>query len=453
MKERNPILMYRYLAYTFLLYISFFLSGCFSFENQFSTVPPGRWRAVLELHPSGIPVQTGSRTKDKIVQVIEEVSEGQLPFNFDLIYDNDSSFHIEIINGPERIQVKDIKTWHDRASNNDSILINFPVYGTYIRAGYEDDKIEGNWFVPYRGHNYRIPFKARYGKGYRFTQLKKSPAMDLTGRWETTFDDDEPYKAIGEFKQEGNRLTGTFVTETGDYRYLEGSVQDNKAYLSCFDGSHAFLFEAKIKEDKTLVGSFQSGSHYKTIWNAFRNKDYTLGSPDKLTYLKEGYDRLEFSFENIDGKMVSLTDERYQNKVKIVQIMGTWCPNCRDETSFLVDYLSTNKSDDLEVIAIGYERYREKEKSMQALRNYKEGFGMQYELLFGGYFNKKEAAESLPMLNHILSYPTMIFIDRQNKVRRIHTGFSGPATEGYEDFEIDFKKYVDMLLRENDQLN
>ncbi len=446
--------MYKYWTLLLLAFLSFTFSGCFTIENQYSTIPPGKWRAVLELHPAGIPVQTGKRTKDKIVQSISEVTEGELPFTFEVIYEDATKFHIEIINGPERIKIDDITTWHDRASNNDSILINFPVYGTYIRAGFEDDKIAGNWFVPYRGPDYKIPFKAKFGKGHRFSQLKKTPVIDLTGKWETTFSTDEdPYAAIGEFEQKGNYLTGTFRTETGDYRFLEGTVQDNKAYLSCFDGAHAFLFEAKILEDESLVGSFQSGSHYKTIWKAFRNTEYTLGSPDTLTYLKEGYDRFNFNLENINGQMVSLDEERFQNKVKIVQIMGTWCPNCRDETAFLVDYLKENNHEDLEVVAIGFERYREKDKSMKALKNYKEKFGMNYDLLLGGYFDKKEAAASLPMLNHILSYPTMIFIDRNNKVRRIHTGFSGPATSTYESFVGDFKSFVNDLLNEKDQLN
>ncbi len=445
--------MHRYYPLILFLALTLFFSSCLTFEHQYSLIPPGKWRAVLELSPSGIPVQTGKRAKDKIVQSIDEVTEGELPFNFEVIYTDDTTFYIEIINGPERIKVSDIETWHSRETNDDSIRINFPVYGTYIKAGFEDDKIEGEWFVPYRGSDYKIPFRARFGKGHRFTQLKKTPITDISGKWETTFQDDSPYKAIGEFQQEGNHLTGTFVTETGDYRYLEGSVQHDKLYLSCFDGSHAFLFEAKVMKDSTLLGSFQSGAHYKTIWNAFRNDNFDLGDPDTLTYLKEGYERIAFEFENTEGNMVSLDDERYQNKVKIVQIMGTWCPNCRDETTFLVDYLKKNQTQDLEVIAIGFERYREKEKSMQALLNYKKNFGMEYEVLLGGYYDKKEAAETLPMLNHILSYPTMIFIDRDNQVRRIHTGFSGPATSDYKAFVSDFEQYLEQLLNEQNQLN
>ena len=75
---------------------------------------------------------------------------------------------------------------------------------------------------------------------------------------------------------------------------------------------------------------------------------------------------------------------------------------------------------------------------MAAIQTYKDEFGIPYEILHAGHSKKSEAAKSLPMLNHILSFPTMIFIDRENKVRRIHTGFSGPATSVYKDFEVVF---------------
>jgi hypothetical protein len=122
----------------FLFLISgLLISGCFTMPGQYNSVPPGTWRAVLALHPGDLPVQTGKRSKDKIVQSIEEVTEGELPFNFDIVYETESKFYIEISNGPERIRVDDIKTWHDRPTNNDSILINFPVYGTFIKAAFE----------------------------------------------------------------------------------------------------------------------------------------------------------------------------------------------------------------------------------------------------------------------------------------------------------------------------
>ena len=420
-------------------------------ENQYATIPPGIWRASLELIPSE-PVlsEKGKPYQELKDNQFEEVSEGELPFNFEVIYKNETEFYIEIHNGEERIRLDDITTFHNKATGRDTIIIRFPVYGTYIEAAFEDGLIEGKFFNPARSANYFIPFRAKHGKAHRFTQLKKVPLFDLTGNWETTFglDEDEPYKAIGEFTQNSNDLTGTFITETGDYRYLEGTVQANKMYLSVFDGSHAFLFEAKLMEDSTLIGSFRSGNHYKTLWEARKNPNFELANPDSLTFLKEGYKTVDFSFENPDGKMISINDEQYQNKIKIVQIFGTWCPNCRDETNFLVNYFKGNDTEGIEVIALAFEKYKEKEKAMDAIKTYKEKFEIPYEILHAGVSSKKEAAKSLPMLNHILSFPTMIFIDRKNNVRKIHTGFSGPATSNYEDFTRDFDLFVKELLSE-----
>lgn len=81
-------------------------------------------------------------------------------------------------------------------------------------------------------------------------------------------DDKDTTKAIGEFVQVENNLTGTFLTESGDYRYLDGTVQANKLYLSCFDGAHAFLFEGKIEADNTINGIFYSGKNYKATWSS-----------------------------------------------------------------------------------------------------------------------------------------------------------------------------------------
>jgi thiol-disulfide isomerase/thioredoxin len=434
-----------------VLFFAVFLSSCLVMESPYSTIPPGIWRATLELVPKEVVMSKSGEPYQKLSgNQFEEVTEGELPFNFEVIYKNENEFYIEIFNGDERIRLDDISTTHDKATNNDSIIIRFPVYGTYIKAAFEDGLMEGNFYDPARSPNYSIPFRAKHGKNFRFTQLKKEPFFDVSGKWETTFglDESEPYKAIGEFQQDKNRLTGTFMTETGDYRFLEGTVQANKMYLSTFDGSHAFLFEAKLLEDSSLTGSFRSGNHYKTIWESRRNPNFELASPDSLTFLKEGYETIDFTFENPEGKMVSINDEHYKNKIKIIQIFGTWCPNCRDETNFLVDYLKEYKTKDLEIIALAFEKYKDKQKAMQIIQNYKTQFEIPYEILHAGTSSKNEAAKSLPMLNHILSFPTMIFIDRENKVRRIHTGFSGPATSRYKDFKDDFDRFVKGLLAE-----
>jgi hypothetical protein len=75
-------------------------------------------------------------------------------------------------------------------------------------------------------------------------------------------------------------------------------------------------------------------------------------------------------------------------------------------------------------------------------------FGIQYDQLVGGIADKQAVAASLPALNTFLAFPTTLFIDRQGRVARIHTGFNGPATgRYYQDFVKEFNAEVDSLLK------
>lgn len=430
----------------FLIILVLF-SGCFVIDNQFTGIPPGPWRGVLELEPKNItPNPKGQPLPEKLNLQFEEVSGGELPFNFEVIYENEHDFYIEIINGEERIRIDDIIMGTDRRTAKDTILIDMPIFDSYFRGVYEEDVIEGDWVVRNR-KDYRIPFVAHFGQAHRFTTLRKDPVMDLSGKWKAFFEleTETPYPAIGEFQQEGNHLTGTFRTETGDYRYLEGTVQADKLYLSCFDGSHAFLFEGKIQPDSTILGIFRSGTHYQTLWEAERDPDFELADPDSLTFLKEGYQELSFSFPDADGNIISLDDERFEGKAKIIQIMGTWCPNCWDETRFLTDFAKNNPTDDLQIIALSFEKYEAEEEALRAIRTYRDKMQLPYPILYAGTYGNGGAEAALPALNQVLAYPTMIFLDQQNRVKKIHTGFNGPATSRYETFIADFNKTVQSL--------
>lgn len=441
-----------------LLLLSVFImafQSCLTTEQTYPALPPGPWRAVLKIGTDATTPVAAEPTDDSQKARLADIQPGELPFNFEVIYDDDSTFHIEIINGEERliIPAEDISFGRSSHRARDTIRIEFPIYASYITGSYAGGVIEGNWVVTTRD-NYAIPFVAHHGKSFRFTTLKTPPVADLSGRWAATFEieTDHPYPAIAEFKQQANQLTGTFLTETGDYRFLEGTVQGEKFWLSCFDGSHAFLFEGKILEGgDSLTGAFYSGKHYKTLWVAHRDQHASLPDPDSLTFLKPGFDRLTFSFENPEGKLISPDDPAYAGKIKIIQIMGTWCPNCRDETNFLVDYFKRHQPNDVAVIALAFEKHKDKEKAMEALRRYKERFGFDWEILLAGSADKNAAAEALPMLDRLLAYPTMIFLDKNNKVVRIHTGFSGPATSEYQAFAEEFHQFLNRLRSTNMQ--
>ena len=149
--------------------------------------------------------------------------------------------------------------------------------------------------------------------------------------------------------------------------------------------------------------------------------------------------------------MVSLTDERFKDKVVLVQLMGSYCPNCLDETKFYSKYYEANKDKGLEIVALAFENAKSKEKAINGITRMKKRVGLNYEILLAqiGTNDKGKAQEKLPMLNKVISYPTTIYLDRKGKVRKIHTGFNGPATgEKYENFKIEFESFLNTLLSE-----
>ena len=323
----------------------------------------------------------------------------QLPFTFKVV--NDSL--IEIYNAEEVITVDEIRY------QNDSIIIQTPVFEGYIKAKITNNGLEGSFIK--ESYDRIVPFKA-IKNAKRFESKSKANHI-ITGNWETVFSDNattERYIAKGIFNQKGNKVTGTFRTTTGDYRYLEGIVDGDSLKLSTFDGAHAFLFIAKIT-DSTMVGEFYSGNHWKEPFIAKRNDNYQLPSAENLTFLKEGYDKLDFSFPDKNGKRISLTDKRFQNKVTIIQIMGTWCPNCLDESKFLSNYYNHHKNKELNVVALAFEVAKTKEIAFKGIDRLQKRIGIKYPILLAqiGSEDKKLAHQKLPMLNHIISFPCLLY--------------------------------------------
>ncbi len=406
-------------------------------NKSFTKLPPGIWRGVLVVDVKPVVQKEGE-------EFVEKTDfSGELPFNFEVKYTSEEEFYIEIHNGEERIKVTDIIYGRDRATAKDTIEIHFKDFDTYLSAIYEDDIMEGYWHVNYK-EGYTIPFKGYFGKDHRFSTLKKEPTADLSGRWEVNFEagTEDEYPAIGDFVQEGNHLTGTFMTETGDYRYLEGTVQANKFSLSTFDAAHAFLFDGKILDNDNVIGSFKSGKHYTSTWEGRRNPDAIIGGAFDLTTSQIGDETFDFTFNDLSGNPTSLSDEAFDDKIKLVKITGTWCPNCKDESKFLKDYLAKNPSEDIEVIEVAFERYKEESKAVEVLKRYKTKLDLPFTMLYGGYADKTATSEKFPQISRVLSYPTLIFVDKNNKIRKVHTGFAGPATADYAQFKIDFDEII-----------
>lgn len=358
---------------------------------------------------------------------------------------SDAGYQVNLINASEKILLDEIR------ETGDSIVMVLHIFDADLRVKVRENSMEGFFYKNF-DKTYKLPFHATFGDDFTFEKKSDQSTADFSGKYAVQFvtDKNDTIVSVGIFTQKGNYVEGTFLTPTGDYRYLEGNVMNDKLYLSTFDGNHAFLFIASKKEDGSLVGDYWSGRSAHETWTAIKNENATMPSAESLTYLKEGYDRIDFKFPDVNKNMVSPSDEKFENKVLILQIFGTWCPNCMDETKFLTQWYNENKDRGVEILGLAYERKDDFDYASSRVKKMKEKLGVPYDFVIAGTDNKDKASETLPMLNKVLAFPTTIFIGKDGKVKHIRTGFEGPGTGiYYEQFKERFNSIVNELLSED----
>ncbi len=340
------------------------------------------------------------------------IGEGiDLPVNARI--DGDRVF---VINGMETIEAVEV------LFDGKSLTFRMPAFNNRFVLEMADEGFAGQWHNYARGDDYTIPVRLVRGT----ERIAGASTADVSGSWKVIFSEGTEDESIaqGLFTQSGSEVTGTFRTTTGDYRFMQGGLDGDELRLSCFDGAHAFLFTARLEED-TLRGSFYSGKHWLEPWTAVKDEDFELPDPDSLTIITEG-ERFSFSFPNTSGETVDFDD--FRGKPTIVQITGTWCPNCMDETVLLNELYDRYHADGLEIVALAFEPTAEFEQAVEYIERFRQDLNVRYEILVAGTKDKGEAVKSLPMLNHIMSFPTTLFFDRQGTLLKLHTGFNGPGT-------------------------
>ena len=158
--------------------------------------------------------------------------------------------------------------------------------------------------------------------------------------------------------------------------------------------------------------------------------------------------KLQFRFPDVDSNLISLSDDRFKNKVVLLQIMGSWCPNCLDETSFFVDYYNSHHQEGLEIIGLAFEKTTDFKKASSNIKRLQQHYQIPYPLLIAGTTGKDAVINALPGITNFISYPTTIFINRKGETVKVHAGFSGPATgKDYEIYKKEFTETVQQLLR------
>lgn len=350
-----------------------------------------------------------------------------------------------IRNATERLLVDDIKV------KGDSVNIEMPFFESYFRLQLQTDgSLKGKWYKAGSLKLLEFPVTFVYGQKERFT-VSENTTQNATGRWQVSFTrpNGTERPAIAEFKQNGATLSGTFLTPSGDYRFLEGVVSGKQLQLSCFDGSHAYYFTATINGNEISDGKFFSSASPVELWRATKNSTAVLPDTTPVTQLKPGESRLNFSFKDVNGKTVSINDARFKNKVVVIQIMGSWCPNCMDESKFLSSFYKEYKSKGVEVLALAYEYSTDFNRSKASIQKFINRFGIQYPVLIPPVTvsDEQRTEKTLPQLTPIRSFPTTIFLTRSGNVSVIHQGFYGPGTgHFYNEFKTEFYRTIRSLL-------
>jgi thiol-disulfide isomerase/thioredoxin len=389
-----------------------------SFTNAQTNLRAGHWTASLNREDGhNIPIQ-----------LLVEVKNGKQA--------------IYIVNGTERLKTD------APIAEGDSLIIRMPVFESYFRVKLSNNQLKGNWIKGGSVKDLVVPFEAHLNTSVSNTASKPGK-YDLSGKWniELTKADQTKRPAIGNFAQKGSLLTGSVLTPTGDYRYMAGTVIGDSISLSTFDGVHALLLTGTYSA-KGIKGNFYSSASPSETWTAIKDDKVALEAP--VTTVKEGSDgKLAFTYKDLDGKEVSLQDDRYKGKVVIIQLMGSWCPNCMDEMAFLSDYYTKNKNRGIEVIALAYELSSDVERSRKSLQRFQKQFKVEYPILNTGVTvgDKERTQKTLPQLTDIKVFPTSIILDKTGTVKEINTAFYGPGTgEYYTAYKNKFEKTVNSLL-------
>jgi thiol-disulfide isomerase/thioredoxin len=380
---------------------------------------------------------------------------GELPFGLRIDFEGGRLTAV-ILNHDEEVPTSSVSIEENR------VVIEMDWYDSRLEGRLSRDglRIDGDWTKVIPGGSARLSWFAEKNKRHRFRAIEptevspedSTPVENVGGHWKITLTDDGgEQQARGEFVQEGLLVTGTILTRTGDYRYLEGTYDAGVLRLSTFDGAHAFLFHARATADGGLYGDFWSRDSYHAVWTAEPVAAEIQVLPDSWSEVvpTTADRRFRFSYGDLDGETVSSSDPRFDGKVVLVNIFGSWCPNCNDEAPLLAKWHRRWSSDGLEIVGLAFEFSDDPERDRRVLERFQKRYGIEYPLLLAGTSDKVEAARSVPDISAVLSYPTTIFIGRDGRIRWIHSGFSGPGTgDHYERLIADMEEKITSLLVE-----
>jgi thiol-disulfide isomerase/thioredoxin len=332
---------------------------------------------------------------------------------------------------------------------NGSLVLNFDSYASVLTATLKDGALDGE-------------YSSRRGKPLPIHAVRAVPetpskvkAPDISGLWylegvNSSKKGEKAWQFI--VRQKGAEVSGAILRVDGDTGTLTGSYKDGKFALSHFSGGRPALLVITPQIDGTLTVDLK-GQHHEGVITAVRPeqaraKGFDLPTDaDQHTGVKDPSKPFTFSFRDLNGNLVSNEDARFQGKVVLVNVTGSWCPNCHDEDQFLPAIYNKYHSRGLEIVALDFEEPEQLADPVRLKTLIKE-YGIKYTVLVGGETNS--AKEKLTQAADWDSWPTTFFVGRDGLVKKVHSGFPSPGSgELYKKEKEEFVAEVERLLAEN----
>ena len=311
-------------------------------------------------------------------------------------------------------------------------LYAVPVFGGSWVGEWKDKQWAGAWTDSLRPGDYSIP-------------LSISPLIDgssvadepeLHQTWETS-------EGLLLTQIQGDSVWATISTPTGDYRYLAGKKSLNKLTFSTFDGAHLFRFDATMKGDSLVNGTFLSGTHYRTSFSGVLVEEPAVSWNSAQQFANSA--ELNVIGVSSNGDTIQWSNDRLHalgKKGLVLDVMGTWCPNCMDEARLLAELAP--EYPDVQFVSLAFERSTGA-SILPRLNQFRDELGLGWDVLLGGKASKRIAAEVLGVVDTVHSFPTTVFWET-NGQPVVHTGFNGPATgKGYEEERAFFEAQLERL--------
>ena len=131
---------------------------------------------------------------------------------------------------------------------------------------------------------------------------------------------------------------------------------------------------------------------------------------------------LDFTLKDLDSKEVQLSS--YLGKPIILVFWATFCPTCKEEIPYLVQFYEENKKSDLVFLSLAMDK-----KAPEKIKEFTERNGIHYPVL--------TADSKIARKWGVRAIPAAFMIDRRGEITHRLSGLN---------MTVDMKRYLDEIM-------